>query len=112
MEYLIFALIGFTSVAVTRYTAQTRNATLVLAWTHGIAGLIITFIPVFLSIQGSVSPEYLFVGIGGALIGLGGLLLAFLKTGKPILSRERILSVLPVLLVLMTASYLAGFILK
>ena len=55
-SYLAFAVIGFTSVSVTRYTAQARNATLVLAVTHGIAGLIITFLPIFLTIQGVVSP--------------------------------------------------------
>lgn len=112
VPYLVFVILGFAAVAVTRYTAEAKTATIILAVTHGIAGVLITFLPVVLSIQGSVSPEYLLVGVGGALIGLGGLLLAFLKTGKPILSRERILSFLPVLLVLMTAAYLAGFSLK
>ncbi len=112
LPYLAFSALGFASVAITRYITHTRNATFVLAITHGIAGLLITFLPVYLILQGTVAPGYLLVGIGGALIGLGGLLRAFLKTGKPILSRERILSVLPVLLVLMTTAYLAGFMLK
>jgi hypothetical protein len=47
--------------------------------------------------------------VGGALIGLGGLLLSFLKAGKPILSRETIFKVLPGLLLLMTACFVAGF---
>jgi hypothetical protein len=50
--------------------------------------------------------------MGGALIGIGGLLLSFLKTGKPILSRETILKVLPGLLLVMTATYVAGFALR
>ncbi len=110
--YLAFAITGFAAVAVTRYASRARTATIVLAATHGVAGLLITFLPVILVVQGAVSAGYLLVGLGGALIGLGGLLLAFLKTGKPILSRDRILSYLPVLLVLMTAAYLAGFRLK
>jgi hypothetical protein len=47
--------------------------------------------------------------VGGALIGIGGLLLSFLKAGRPILSRETILKVLPGLLLLMTAFFVAGF---
>jgi len=110
--YLVFAILGFTAVAVTRYAAEGKTATIVLAVTHGIAGLLITFLPIILSIQGTVSAGYFLVGLGGALIGLGGLLLTFLKAGKPILPRETILSVLPGLLLLMTAAYLAGFMLK
>jgi len=47
--------------------------------------------------------------VGGALIGIGGLLLSFLKTGKPILSKETLLSVLPWLLLLMTTCFVVGF---
>ena len=112
LPYLIFVILGFSAVAVTRYTVEGKIATIVLAVTHGIAGLIIAFLPVILSLKGNVSAGYILVGLGGALIGLGGLLLAFLKAGKPILQKETILSVLPGLLLLMTAAYLTGFILK
>lgn len=112
LPYLIFVILGFSAVALTRFMVEGKIATIVLAGTHGIAGLIIAFLPVVLSIRGIVSTGYILVGLGGALIGLGGLLLAFLKTGKPILQRETILSVLPGLLLLMTAAYLTGFILK
>jgi len=43
------------------------------------------------------------------LIGVGGLLLSFLKAGKPILSREMILKILPGLLLLMTLCFVIGF---
>jgi hypothetical protein len=49
------------------------------------------------------------VGLGGALIGLTGLLLSFLKTGKPIVSRESILRILPGILLLMTLAFVIGF---
>ena len=110
--YSAFVLIGFSAVSVSRFAVKQRTATIVLSATHGIAGLLITFLPGILCITGDVSPGYILVGLGGALIGLGGLLLAFLKAGKPILPRETILSVLPGLLLLMTASYVAGFLLK
>ena len=49
------------------------------------------------------------VGLGGALIGMGGLLLSFLKTGQPLLSRERILAIFPALLLATTLAFVAGF---
>jgi len=109
IPYLIFAILGFASIAITRYTAENKTATIVLAVTHGIAGSLITFLPIILSIQGKVSSGYFLVGVGGALIGVGGLLLAFLKAGKPILSRKMILTVLPILLLLMTGAFVYGF---
>ncbi len=88
---------------------RSNIATIVLAVVHGIAGMIIFLLPIILSIQGSVPAGYTLVGIGGALIGAGGLLLAFLRMGKPILSRKIILTILPVLLFLMTAAFVGGF---
>jgi hypothetical protein len=64
---------------------------------------------VALAFQGAVEPLFALVGLGGALIGVGGLLLSFLKTGHPILSRETILKVLPGLLLLMAVCFVAGF---
>ena len=109
IPYLVFALLGFAAIAITRYTAEGKTATIILAITHGIAGSLITFLPVILSIQGIVPGGYSLVGVAGALIGVGGLLLAFLKAGKPILSQKMILTVLPALLLLMTAAFVYGF---
>ena len=49
------------------------------------------------------------VGVGGALIGIGGLALSFLKAGKPILSQEVIHKILPVILFLMSLCFVMGF---
>ena len=107
--YLVFALVGLTAVIITRTSTKGKGAVITLATVHGVAGVLITFVPFILSINGTTSGRFAFVGVGGALIGIGGLLLAFLKTGKPILSKERILSVLPALLLLMTLAYVIGF---
>lgn len=109
IPYLIFAILGFAAIAITRYTVEGKTATIILAITHGIAGSLITFLPIILSIQGKVPGGYFLVGVAGALIGVGGLLLAFLKAGKPILSQKFILTVLPALLLLMTAAFVYGF---
>lgn len=107
--YLVFAIIGFFAIVLTRFFTPGKAAVIVLAVVHGIAGLIIFLLPIVLSIKGVTNPGFALVGVGGALIGIGGLLLSFLKAGKPILSRETILTVLPWLLLLMTACFVAGF---
>ena len=108
--YLIFAIVGFLAVTLTRtLPAPGKIPTIVLAIVHGIAGMTIFLLPIILSIQGKTQPLFSLVGVGGALIGVGGLLLSFLKAGRPILSREAILKVLPGLLLLMTISFVAGF---
>jgi hypothetical protein len=82
---------------------------IVLACVHGFAGMTIFLLPIILAISGRSHPAFSLVGMGGALIGLGGLLLSFLKVGKPLLSRETIFRVLPGLLLLMTVAFVAGF---
>ena len=74
--------------------------------------MLIFLLPILLSVQGSTTPGFIFVGIGGALIGIGGLLLSFLKTGRPVISRDAILLLLPWLLFLMTLSFVIGFALR
>ena len=109
-SYLVFAIIGFLAVTLTRsIPTPGKVPTIVLAITHGIAGMTIFLLPIIIAVQGQIKPLYSLVGIGGALIGVGGLLLSFLKTGKPILSRETIMKLFPILLLLTTALFVAGF---
>lgn len=108
--YLVFSIIGFLAVLITRvFPIPGRLPTIVLALVHGVAGLVIFILPIVMVFQGQAAPGFALVGLGGALIGLGGLLLSFLKAGKPILSREKTLRILPGLLLLMTACFVAGF---
>ena len=108
--YLVFALLGFLAVTLTRsIPTLDKFSTPVLTLVHGVAGVTIFLLPIIISAQGTVKPAFALVGVGGALIGIVGLLLSFLKAGKPILSRETILKVFPGLLLLMTACFVAGF---
>lgn len=109
-SYLIFTIVGFLAVALTRsIPMQNKFPVFVIAVTHGIAGMTIFLLPIVLSIQGNAPPLFSLVSVGGALIGVGGLLLSFLKAGKPILARETILKLFPTLLLLTTAFFVAGF---
>lgn len=108
--YLLFALIGFLAVSLTRLIPmRSKLPTILLAIVHGIAGLTIFLLPSILAANGNMSPSFALVGLGGALMGLGGLLLSFLKAGRPVLSKETILRVLPALLLLMTVCFVTGF---
>ena len=110
--YLVFTIIGFLAVTLTRTALMQNHAhvpTITIAIVHGIAGVTIFLLPIILSIQGIMKPAFSLVGIGGALIGIDGLLLSFLKGGKPILSRDATLKIFPSLLLLMTICFVAGF---
>jgi hypothetical protein len=108
--YLIFVVVGFLAIVYTRLAKpETKLATFTLAFVHGIAGLTIFLLPLFLAFGSPMPTGFALVGVGGALIGVGGLLLAFLKAGKPILPQQTILTVLPGLLLLMTLCFVAGF---
>jgi len=107
--YAVFVVVGFLAIVGTRYKASKGVATAVLAVVHGIAGLLIFILPFVLSLRGETPMGFSLVGVGGALIGLGGMLLAFLKAGRPILSQKVIFTVLPWLLLFMTAAFVAGF---
>lgn len=110
IPYLIFVIVGFLAVLVTRsIPMNSKLPVITIAVTHGISGVIIFLLPIIISIQGQMKPLFALVGIGGALIGIAGLLLSFLKTGKPILSREAIMGLFPVLLMLTTALFVTGF---
>lgn len=107
--YFVFVIAGFIAVAITRLRTPGKWATFTLVPVHGIAGLIIFGLPIIFSLRGATASGFAWVGIGGALIGVGGLLLSFLKAGKPILAQNTILTILPGLLFLMTAAFVAGF---
>jgi len=108
--YLILTIGGFLAVTLTRtLPAQDKTPAIVITIVHGIAGMTIFLLPIFLSVQGVTKPLFSLVSIGGALIGIGGLALSFLKAGKPILSKELILKALPAILFLMTLCFVVGF---
>ena len=67
--YLIFVLIGFAAVTLTRsITMQNKLPIITIAIVHGIAGITIFLLPIILSMQGVMKPAFALVGIGGALI--------------------------------------------
>ena len=76
---------------------------------HGVAGLVI-FLGPFLAKK---APKgFFWVGIGGVLIGLGGIALAFISMGAQLLffSPAFVMLILTPLLLLMTLAFTFGFV--
>ena len=71
--------------------------------------MIIFLLPLFLVFEERVTAWFSLVGVGGALIGLEGVLLYFHKAGKPILPGHMIYKILPGLLFLTTTAFVLGF---
>ncbi len=79
---------------------------------HAIAGLTIVIVPFLACKAGDkVQKGFGLVALGGILIGLGGMALAFLKAGKQLLffSGEFVMLILAPLLLLMALAYAFGF---
>lgn len=102
-------LLAMTVVSIPRLAGWRKMGLATLVPVHSLAGLWIVAYPVALVIGGERPAPFLLVGLGGALIGLGGLLLSFLKVGRPVLAHDVILRLLPGLLLLATAAFAAGF---
>jgi len=102
-----FALVGLLAIAITSIGGMSLKKFAVPIF-HGIAGLIIFLLPFFTK---DAKKGFWLVGIGGALIGIGGIALAFLVSGSQLLffSQEFVLMILAPLLFLMTLAFTFGF---
>jgi len=105
--YSWFALVGLLAIAVTSIGGMSLKSIAVPVF-HGVAGLIIFGLPLF---KKDSAKGFWLVGIGGALIGIGGIALAFLVSGSQLLffSAEFVYAILAPLLLLMTLAFAFGF---
>jgi len=103
-----FAAIGILAIAITSIGGMDTLKKIAVPLFHGVAGLVI-FIGPFIA-KGAPKGFY-WVGIGGLLIGLGGIALAFISSGSQLLffSPEFVMTILAPLLFLMTGAFALGF---
>jgi hypothetical protein len=110
--YSWFALVGLLAIAVTSISGMSLKSVAVPVF-HGVAGLIIFGLPIYkCTVEKDAKKGFSLVGIGGALIGIGGIALAFLVAGKPLLgifTEDFIYMILAPLLFLMTLAFTFGF---
>lgn len=103
-----FAVIGFLAIAITSIGGLDSLRRIAVPLFHGVAGLVI-FIGPF--VAKGAPKGFWWVGIGGALIGLGGIALAFITMGSQLLffSPALVMAILAPLLFLMAGAYALGF---
>lgn len=103
-----FALIGFLAIAVTSIGGMETLKKIAVPLFHGAAGLLIFLGPFFAK---GAPKGFWWVGIGGLLIGLGGIALAFISVGAQLLffSPSFVMLILTPLLFLMAGAYTLGF---
>ena len=109
--YSWFALVGLLAIAVTSIGDIALKSVAVPVF-HGVAGLIIFGLPIYkCAVEKDAKKGFSMVGIGGALIGLGGIALAFLVSGSQFLffSADFVYMILAPLLLLMTLAFIFGF---
>ncbi len=111
--YLLYAVVGFLLIAGVYLGGMGATyGKFVMPFVHGIAGLTIVVLPLLAVSQNAAPAGFALVAVGGVLIGLGGIALAFLKAGKQFLffSQPVVLTILAPLLLLMTLAYTWGFL--
>ena len=109
--YAWFALIGLLAIAITSIGGMSLKSIAVPVF-HGVAGLIIFGLPLYLCFGAKTAPKgFGMVGVGGLLIGIGGIALAFIVAGKQLLffSPGFVFTILAPLLLLMTLAFAWGF---
>jgi len=108
--YAWFALVGFLAIAITSIGGMDLKK-LAVPLFHGVAGMLIFLGPILAQKNGRAAAGFFWVGIGGALIGIGGIALAFLTAGSQLLffSQAFVLQILAPLLLLMTLAFTYGF---
>ena len=104
-----FALVGFLAIAVTSIAGIELGRKISVPLFHGVAGLVIFLGPFFVK---KAAKGFWMVGIGGALIGLGGIALAFIANGAQLFffSPAFVMAILTPLLLLMTLAFTWGFV--
>jgi len=110
--YAWFALVGFLAIAVSSIAGVETIKKIAVPLFHGVAGLIIFLLPIIASRSGRAAKGFWWVGVGGVLIGLGDVALAFLSMGSQLLffSQVSVLTILAPLLFLMTLAFTWGFV--
>lgn len=103
-----FALIGFLAIAIASIGQMALLKKIVVPLFHGVAGLVIFLGPFFAK---KAPAGFWWVGIGGLLIGLGGIALAFISAGSQLLffSPGFVMQILAGLLLLMSLAFAWGF---
>ncbi len=111
-----FATLGFLAIAISSFAGMETLRKISVPLFHGVAGLVIFLGPFFVNRfqqAKKAAKGFEWVGIGGLLIGIGGIALAFLSVDKPLLgifTADLVFNILSGILFLMTMAFAWGFV--
>jgi len=111
--YHLIMLIGLILIALQQYGVF--ECKLIYPIFHSIAGFTIFFVPIFIVKNKLADKGFIWVTVGGTIIGIGGIALAFLGAGKPLLgifTAELVFTILTPILLLMALGFAFGFMKK
>ncbi len=111
-----FATIGFLAIAISSFAGLDLLRKISVPLFHGVAGFVIFLGPFFVNKTKqakTAAKGFEWVGVGGVLIGIGGIALAFLSVDKPLLgifTADLVFNILSGILFLMTMAFAWGFV--
>jgi len=111
MSYLILMVVGLIAISLQQFGVI--NMKMIYPVFHSIAGLTIFLIPIIAVKNKMVNSGFIWVTVGGTIIGIGGIALAFLGAGKPLLgifTAEVVFTILTPILLLMALAFTFGFV--
>ena len=111
--YAIFLLIGLILIALEQFGVIGIKA--IYPVFHSIAGFTIFAIPIIAVKNKLANSGFIWVTVGGTIIGIGGIALAFLGAEKPLLgifTEEVVFTILTPILLLMVLGFTYGFVKK
>ena len=106
--YLVYAVLGFLIIILTRFIKNKVIANLTLSFIHAISGLTILILPFYLVINHTFPSSLLFFSVGGIIMGIGGLVIFWDQKEGTILRRNTKYNYLPGLLLLSTILFSFG----
>jgi len=111
MSYLILMVVGLIAISLQQFGVI--NMKMIYPVFHSIAGLTIFLIPIIAVKNKMANSGFIWVTVGGTIIGIGGIALAFLGAGKPLLgifTAEVVFTILTPILLLMALAFTFGFV--
>jgi len=107
--YSLFCAAGIFAIGLSRFLKNVRAAALILAFFHGISGFVIFVLPVILQAEAAAPTAFLWVSLGGLIMGIGGLFHLYARTRKTTEKSASMALILPSLLLVSTAAFVIGF---
>ncbi len=108
LEYSSLISVLYAGLFIQKLRGQKKMALILQVLLHGISGLMLFILPIILLAQGHAESSFLGVSVGTGFIAIGGMALGFLKSGKPLLTKNQIYTLFPAILLLSVLAYSVG----